>query len=235
MSNTPNLGLPQLLAAQAQKHVTVNEALALLDGLSQLVLADVALATPPTSPAEGICFGVPAGALSAWAGQDGRIAIWSNGGWIFADPMPGWRAFVVSANAQAIFDGSEWMIGAVAATQNGATTVHEIIETDHLIQAGATSAVPGALPANAMVIGVTGRVTTAITGALTSFRIGVSGFDDRYGSGIGLVQSTWLRGLTSAPVSYYSDTDIVLTGEGGDFVSGELRLAVHLMKLGLPN
>ena len=54
MSDTStHLLLPYLLAAQAQKHVTVNEALRLLDGLVQLAVLDRHLTTPPASPADG--------------------------------------------------------------------------------------------------------------------------------------------------------------------------------------
>jgi Protein of unknown function (DUF2793) len=48
-----HLLLPYLLAAQAQKHVNVNEALRLLDGLVQLAVLDRHLTSPPASPADG--------------------------------------------------------------------------------------------------------------------------------------------------------------------------------------
>ena len=38
MADTTNLTLPLLAASQAQKHVTVNEALTRLDGMVQLTL-----------------------------------------------------------------------------------------------------------------------------------------------------------------------------------------------------
>lgn len=38
MANSPNIELPFVEAAQAQKHVTVNESLLRLDAVSQLVL-----------------------------------------------------------------------------------------------------------------------------------------------------------------------------------------------------
>jgi uncharacterized ferritin-like protein (DUF455 family) len=44
------LSLPYLLPAQAQKHVTHNEALARLDLLVQLVLEAVGVDTPPVGP-----------------------------------------------------------------------------------------------------------------------------------------------------------------------------------------
>ncbi len=68
--NSTNLTLPYLEAAQAQKHVTVNEALRLLDGLVQLAVLDRYLTTPPASPADGDRYIVASGAVGAWSGWD---------------------------------------------------------------------------------------------------------------------------------------------------------------------
>ena len=50
---SPNLSLSYVQAAQAQKHVTVNETFRRLDALTHLAVASRALATPPGSPADG--------------------------------------------------------------------------------------------------------------------------------------------------------------------------------------
>ena len=68
------LGLPNsrcrcVLPAQAQKHVTVNEALARLDAAAQLRVVSFAETTPPPSAVDGAGYAVPAGASGAWAGQ----------------------------------------------------------------------------------------------------------------------------------------------------------------------
>ena len=63
-----HLLLPYLLAAQAQKHVTHNEALRLLDGLVQLAVLDRHLTAPPASPADGDRYIVASGAVGAWSG-----------------------------------------------------------------------------------------------------------------------------------------------------------------------
>ena len=47
MDQTPNLELPFIMAAQAQKHITHNEALRILDALVQLSVVARDLATPP--------------------------------------------------------------------------------------------------------------------------------------------------------------------------------------------
>ena len=59
---TTHLLLPYILAAQAQKHVTHNEALRILDGLVQLSVLDRDLTSPPGSPADGDRYIVASGA-----------------------------------------------------------------------------------------------------------------------------------------------------------------------------
>ena len=59
---SPNLSLPYLAPAQAQKHVTHNEALTLLDAVVQLAVASRSQSEPPVDPAPGARYIVPAGA-----------------------------------------------------------------------------------------------------------------------------------------------------------------------------
>ena len=61
-NETMRLGMPLLLPAQAQKHVTVNEALMRLDGQVNLVLQSVSTTTPPETVIDGACWAVPSGA-----------------------------------------------------------------------------------------------------------------------------------------------------------------------------
>jgi Protein of unknown function (DUF2793) len=234
MSNTPRLGLPLLQAAQAQKHVTVNEALVLVDGASQLTLLSVAMNTPPSLASDGDCYAVAVGGVNEWAGHDGEVAVRSNGGWVFLVPQRGWRAHVVDLERPALFDGAGWVAGALALSANNAATVHEVIEIDHVLAAGPSDTVLAALPAGAIVLGVTGRVTGAISGTLTGWQLGVAGAANRYGSGLGLGLGSWVRGLTSSPQAYYADTDLLLSGEGGDFAAGSIRFAIHLLRLNIP-
>jgi hypothetical protein len=53
MSETIHLALPYIAASQAQKHVTHNEALRMLDALVMLSVKDRDLSAPPGSPEEG--------------------------------------------------------------------------------------------------------------------------------------------------------------------------------------
>src|SRR6185312_17316238 len=71
---TPRVALPLLAAAQAQKHVTHNEALIELDALIAARILDRDLNTPPSSPADGDTYLVKATGTGAWTGQDGKLA-----------------------------------------------------------------------------------------------------------------------------------------------------------------
>jgi len=233
MTETTQLGLPLVQPAQAQKHVTVNEAFARLDALAQISLAGEG-GVAPASPVDGALYAVAAGASGLWAGEDGQLALFLNGGWLFVTPKVGWRGWRADTGVAVAFDGVEWVAGGGAFSANGAGFVQRSVEVDHSVGAGATSLVAGFIPANATVYGITGRVLADIGGA-ASFEVGVAGSSNRYGSGIGVPTGAWLRGITGNPLAYYSDTDVVLTATGGSFDgSGVVRLAVHFAELTLP-
>ena len=107
---TPRLGLPYLAAAQAQKHVTVNEALAALDGLVAAAVQSRTLSAEPSAPAQGALYILtatptgpswsllPAGdlvrfedgawtvlaapvGLVAWLRDEGRLLLRTDAGW----------------------------------------------------------------------------------------------------------------------------------------------------------
>ncbi len=105
---TANLALPYLLAAQAQKHVTHNEALQRLDALVQLVIAGTP-SSPPADAAEGECYWPTAPAAGEWTGKEGRLAFRQDGAWIFIAPRAGWRAFDLQHGRLAVFSGGAWI------------------------------------------------------------------------------------------------------------------------------
>lgn len=109
MDTSPNLALPYLLANQAQKHVTVNEALRRLDALVQLSVLSASLAAPPASPADGDRYIVPAGATGTWAGTDLSIAAWQDGTWEIYPAAEGWRAWVADEARMAVFTSGSWV------------------------------------------------------------------------------------------------------------------------------
>ena len=109
MSETsPALGLPFIQPSQAQKHVTHNEALRILDAVTQLTVESADLATPPSDPAEGARYIVASPGQAEWAGQDHSIALFSDGTWRFFAAQTGWRADIAPTGNALRYDGAVW-------------------------------------------------------------------------------------------------------------------------------
>jgi hypothetical protein len=114
MSITARLALPYIAPQQAQKQVTYNEAMALLDLLVQPMVKSRTIGAPPGSPADGDAYIVAASATGAWAGKDGRLARWLEGGWDFIVPGEGWQAYVEDDAEIAVHRSGAWA-GLIAA------------------------------------------------------------------------------------------------------------------------
>lgn len=108
MSSTARLDLPLIASEQAQKHVTHNEALLVLDALVQIRLAGLAEADPPAEPEAGATYGIGEMATGAWDGHAGKLAAWSAGGWRFAEPAEGWLAWDIAGAQPVMFRAGSW-------------------------------------------------------------------------------------------------------------------------------
>ncbi len=86
------LSLPYLMPAQAQKHVTHNEALQRLDLLVQLAVEGFDANTPPALPQAGEVHALGTAPTAAWAGHVGELAVWIGETWQFSAPQDGWLA-----------------------------------------------------------------------------------------------------------------------------------------------
>lgn len=232
MSDSIHLGLPFLEAAQAQKHVTVNEALRRLDALLHLSVVSRTLAAPPAEPEEGARYIVAADAEDAWEGHDGEIAARIDGAWMFFAAKAGWQAYDETAGALLFHDGMGWTLPASVGS-SGAATAFTLVEGEHDVGAGPASDTSFVIPDRAIVLGVTGVVIEAITGA-SAWRLGVADDPMRYGNGIGAMLDATVTGVSSTPVAYYGATPLRVTAEGGDFTGGRVRLAIHCLELNGP-
>lgn len=108
MSETsPRLELPLLAAGQAQKEITHNEALTRLDICVQAVVEEER-AMPPVAPDIGQCWLVGAGAQGNWAGQEGAIACWTDGGWRFIQPFEGFSIWMRATGQRMTYESGGW-------------------------------------------------------------------------------------------------------------------------------
>jgi len=238
MSDSTHLTLPLVEAAQAQKHVTVNEALMRLDALVQLAVESATETAPPLSPSEGQRWIVGDSATGDWSGEDGRIAAWVDGAWMFFAPNAGWQAWVVVTRTQLLHDGTDWVEGpastTAAVTEHAAATHIKTIELDHAITAGASNDTTLTIPDRAIVFGVTGRVLDNVTGPM-SWTLGVAADPQRYGNAIGVGAGSTVNGVSGTPTAYYGATPMRITATGSEFTGGTLRVALHYLILAAPS
>jgi len=108
MTETAKLFLPYIAPSQAQKHVTHNESLRILDSLVQMRVLSDSISTPPPTPQNGDSYILPNTPAGVWASHDAELAVYEENIWAFYAPKPGWRAWVESLNEMLVFDGSAW-------------------------------------------------------------------------------------------------------------------------------
>lgn len=117
MPLSSRLELPYLEPAQAQKHVTHNEALRDLDMLVQMTVEGFDQNTPPALPVAGQIFALGAAPTDDWAGQAGMLALREQVGWHFVPPRAGWMATLSGSTELRVWNGSDWQ-SASAQSQN---------------------------------------------------------------------------------------------------------------------
>lgn len=117
MSESARLGLPLLQPGQAQKDLTHNEALALLDIAVQASVVAVGTNVPPADPMPGTCWIVGSAPVGAWAGQAWAIAGWTAGGWRFVAPRLGYEAWCEAQSVSFRHDGTIWQVAEIAGSR----------------------------------------------------------------------------------------------------------------------
>jgi hypothetical protein len=228
--------LPYLEAAQAQKHVTHNEAIRALDAIVQLAIIDRDLTAPPGTPSDGDRYLVASAATGAWTAKDGKVAVWQDGAWAFLTPREGWLIWVADEDVLLAYNSSSWVAaanaGASVASAHGAAT-ETLIAEEEITLLGASVNSVFSIPAGAIVFAVSERVTETVTGA-TSFKVGISGETNKFGDLLGLTVGATNRGHIG-PTGFYAPTPIVVTANGADFTGGKIRIACHYALISAPS
>lgn len=239
MTLSSRLGLSYLVPEQAQKHVTVNESLRLLDTLVQMAAVQMNAVTPPSQPNDGDIYALANNPTGGWLAHAGKLAIFQDGAWVFLTPKNGWQLFNLSDNSLKVYVSGSWtgfspsssssLAGVGAGLPAGLSMT--ALEVEHSISSGTYNDTRLIIPDRASVLGVSARVTQALN---VRWKLGVSGGDDRYGSQIGKENGSTNIGVSSAPTSYYANTPIRITAQSGRFNSGRIKLKLYLLQLTLP-
>ncbi len=117
MSMTPRLQLPFIVAGQAQKEVTHNEALQRLDMLVQATCAAGPSNAPPINPQTGVCYLCGSAPTGDWAGHANALAQWTSAGWRFALAIEGTQIASAGTGLFWQFLDGGWSLGIVEATE----------------------------------------------------------------------------------------------------------------------
>jgi len=121
---TPRFALPYLFAGQAQKEFFVNEAHAITDLLLQPVV-EGETNTPPVTPATGESWLVSNNPTGAWVQNEGSLAGFYGGTWLFVPPTEGLRIWD-KATRQILVYRDTWL----RAAEPTATTGGGIVDTE---------------------------------------------------------------------------------------------------------
>jgi len=116
---TLKLNLPYILPAQAQKHITHNEALKALDTLIHLSVVSDTLTQPPANPVLGDNYLVGSNASEAWLGKDNQVTTFQDGVWEFLTPQIGWQCYVQDSARVKIWSGTVWTVSNINFNQLG--------------------------------------------------------------------------------------------------------------------
>lgn len=224
--STKRLSLPYIISSQAQKEVTHNEGLNKLDAFVTPVVADIA-DSPPGSPASGELYIVGSSPSGDFSGHANQLAQYQTGGWVFYAPFKWMDAVVESLDTRMAYDGAAWVPFGLIMRDGGEYL--RVLRWQEDVDLSLTDETTLLIPNRSTVLAVNTRVIEEITGTVTSFGVGVSGDNSRYGNGIGTGQDSTNIGLTYHPVSYYSDTPVLLTPDAGSFSGGLVRINVQYL------
>ncbi len=223
---SPNLQLPYIQPAQAQKHVTHNEAVRRLDIVTQLSVVSADQTIPPAEIVDGRRYIVASGATGDWAGQDGQIAYLETATWQFVLPATGWIAWVEDAGRQMVFDGTGWQLvtadvpsqvaqWGVGLAVSGAATLFNHAGTDHRLKMNKAAV---------------GNTTSLLfqTGFSGRAEIGLAGTDDlsiKVSADGSAFQTALTIDKTTAKVSFPNGTSGLTSS---DFGSGPLATTAYV-------
>ncbi|KZL21969.1 DUF2793 domain-containing protein [Pseudovibrio sp. Ad37] len=243
---TSRLALPYITAAQAQKHITHNEALRLLDGLIQMRVLNATSAAPPSSPGEGDAYIVSFPATDAWTGWEKDVAFYADGSWFRLPALDGMRVWDPDAETLLIYTAGSWKVLSdalnllrsatlvhVAKGPLGGTTGLGVLEETLSGLSGSIVETTITIPDRSICLGVSTRTVSAITGA-TSYDCGIDGELSKFGGSLGITAGSTNKGIIG-PQGFYADTPIRLTAKGGDFTGGTVSVAIHYLSVGVPD
>ena len=226
MSKTGRLCLPYILQAQAQKEVTHNQALNMLDVYVNTVVEAI-VDSPLAAPKDGDIYIVSSNPSDVFDGHASELAQYLSGIWTFYPPLELMQVMLKSTKTKMIYDGKAWTESAKSIPDRSSLQIEQWQEDVKL--SGNLVNTQNTLPDHSMVIAVNIRVIEAITGA-PSFAVGVKEDPSRYGDKISTAKDTTNIGMTYHPITYYYDTPVTIIPNQMEFTAGVVKVTAQYLK-----
>lgn len=115
MATTNHLGITLVEQSQAQKEVTVNQALTRIDAVLNSGVISLSVSTPPGSPTGGDLYIVGASPTGDWSGQADKLTYFDQI-WRFITPKEGISLWVNDEDLIYTYDGSSWVASTLGET-----------------------------------------------------------------------------------------------------------------------
>ena len=234
-SHTGRLKLPYILQAQAQKEVTHNQALNILDVLVNtvaLAITDI----PPDKVNEGDIYIVGSNPQGIFDGNINNLAQISEGSWSFYQPLNYMEVMVIDKKQKFTFIDNAWLpLISLSSAEGGSNkTNNEFGGFQHwqedLNLSGKIVNSKMLIPHHSLVIAVNAWVIEEIKG-VPSFAVGVKDDPSRYGDKLRTNKDTTNIGMTYHPITYYYDTPITIMPNQMEFKGGKLRINVQYLNV----
>jgi len=108
MSNSIRLRLPFIVESQAQKEVTHNEALEVIDVLLHASALSMDENVSPKAPKPGDCYIVGDSPVDSWKKHAHKLAYYTHG-WSFIEPFEGLTVWVKDKCTHYVYSDGEWI------------------------------------------------------------------------------------------------------------------------------
>jgi hypothetical protein len=215
MTTTSHLGVTLLEQAQAQKEVTVNEALTRIDAILNTGAVSQAVSTPPGSPAAGAIYIIGALPTGSWSGKARQLAYFDQI-WRFVVPNEGMSMWVNDEDLLYSYDGTDWVVPSGSGT--GTVTSVSVTTANGVSGSVATATTT---PAITLTLGAITPSSVTASGAITGSNLSGTNTGDQTitltgnvtGSGTGSFATTIANNsVTNAMLAGSIDLTTKVTG-----------------------
>ena len=237
-SHTGRLKLPYITQAQAQKEVTHNQALNILDVLVNTVAVSISNA-PADKPNEGDIYIVGKNPQGIFDGNANNLTQLIEGCWSFYQPINYMEVMVVDKNHKFTYVNGEWISlistsSDSSSNKDNTTTKNssqlEIMQWEEDLKIeGKVVTSKNVIPHHSLVLAVNMWVIEAVTG-VQSFTVGVKDDPSRYGDRLSSSKDTTNIGMTYHPITYFYDTPITIMPSQMEFTGGVVKICVQYLK-----